>query len=61
VFDQADGLILAELFGDDALTPKLVALATNREFSSHCNMAINALALNRTDEGVKTLKALLMT
>jgi hypothetical protein len=52
------GLTLAEEFGDDALAPTLIALATNPA-SPNRLMAFTALALNRTDEGVKTLKALL--
>jgi hypothetical protein len=55
--DQMRGVGLAEWFGDDALTPKLVALATNPGVNR--STAIYALALNRTDEGLKTLKALL--
>jgi beta-lactamase regulating signal transducer with metallopeptidase domain/HEAT repeat protein/peroxiredoxin len=53
--DRFNGECLADIFGGDALTPKLVALAT----ASQDDAAILALALNRTDEGVKTLKTLL--
>jgi hypothetical protein len=49
---------LAGMSGDDALTPKLLALATTPHSAEQYN-AICALALNRTDEGVKTLKTLL--
>jgi beta-lactamase regulating signal transducer with metallopeptidase domain len=55
---QSQGLWLAEMLGDDALTPRLVALATKSEFADR-NFAVEALAMNRTDEGVKTLKTLL--
>jgi hypothetical protein len=55
---QLQGLSVAEMFPDDSLTPKLVALATNSELMVRTE-AINALALNRTDDGVKTLKMLL--
>jgi beta-lactamase regulating signal transducer with metallopeptidase domain/HEAT repeat protein len=58
LFDQSGGLGLAALFGDDALTPKLLALATNPGFI-YRGSAIRALAFHRTDEGVRTLKALL--
>ena len=55
---QLQGALLAKQFGNDALTAKLVALTTNS--SPHVRYhAICALALNRTDEGVKTLKMLL--
>jgi hypothetical protein len=56
--DTFFGTSLAELFGDDALTAKLVAMATDREAATRMS-AIYALAFNRTDEGVKTLKKLL--
>jgi hypothetical protein len=55
---QLSGVILAKQFGSDALTAQLVALATN--LSPYISGgAVHALALNRTDEGVKTLKTLL--
>ena len=55
---QLQGALLAKQFGSDALTAQLVALTTNS--SSYVRYeAICALALNRTDEGVKTLKTLL--
>ena len=50
------GLDLAALFGDDELTPRIIPLATDPAFRTR---AIDALAMNRTDEGVKTLKLLL--
>jgi hypothetical protein len=53
-----DGVDFAVWFGDDALTPTLVALATKPGFACRAN-AIYGLALNRTDEGIKTLKTLL--
>jgi hypothetical protein len=52
------GVNLARMFPDDILTPKLVALATNPQFTYRVN-AIYALALNRTDDGVQALKTLL--
>jgi hypothetical protein len=55
---QLSGVILAKQFGCDALTAQLVALATNP--SPHISGgAVYALALNRTDEGVETLKMFL--
>jgi hypothetical protein len=55
---QLSGVILAKSFGSDALTAPLMALATNP--SPYIRyQAICALALNRTDEGVKLLKTLL--
>ncbi len=56
--DRIFGTSLAEKFGDDALTAKLVALATGREAATRSS-AIYALALNRTDAGLKTLRELL--
>ncbi|MGD1085162.1 MAG: HEAT repeat domain-containing protein, partial [Verrucomicrobiota bacterium] len=53
-----DGVNFAAWFGDDALTPTLVSLATTPG-SGYRGNAIWGLALNRTDEGVKTLKTLL--
>ena len=52
------GLRLAEQFGDDDFTPGLIAIATNTNYFYSDN-AIFALAFNRTDEGVKTLRKLL--
>jgi beta-lactamase regulating signal transducer with metallopeptidase domain/HEAT repeat protein len=57
-FSQFMGLIFERTIADDELTSTLVALATNPGFR-YREHAINALALNRTDEGVKTLKMLL--
>ncbi|HXR07135.1 MAG TPA: hypothetical protein VN765_07380 [Candidatus Acidoferrum sp.] len=56
--DRIFGTSLAEQFGDDTLTAKLVTLAMSREAATRSS-AIYALALNRTDAGIKTLKALL--
>jgi hypothetical protein len=56
--DNDVGLSLALHFGDDALTPKLIALATKPGFKLR-ERAVWALAYNRTDESVKTLKTLL--
>lgn len=52
------GLDLAALFWDDALTPQVAALATKAGPGTR-ESAMRALAFNRTDEGVKTLNALL--
>ena len=49
---------LIEQFGDDDFTPQLITIATSPDNFGR-NSAIYALARNRTDEGVKTLKALL--
>ena len=56
--DRIFGTSLAEQFGDDALTAPLIALALDPNQATREN-AISALAMNRTDAGVKTLKALL--
>jgi hypothetical protein len=56
--DRIFGTSLAEQFGHDALTAKLVTLAMSPQEATR-NSAIYALALNRTDEGIKTLKKLL--
>jgi HEAT repeat protein len=52
--------MLASRYYDDAFTPRLIAIAndTNSQTSVRAE-AINALAANRTDAGVKTLKTLL--
>ena len=55
---QLSGVMLAKQFGSDALTAQLVTLATNPS-PYISGGAVYALALNRTDEGVKTLKTLL--
>ena len=55
---QLQGALLAKQFGSDPLTPQLVTLTTNSSPDIRYQ-AISALALNRTDEGVKTLKTLL--
>jgi hypothetical protein len=51
-------LILAETFGNDSLNPELIALANNAGDRNRAG-AIGALAFNRTDESVATLKKLL--
>jgi len=56
--DWAAGAQLAQDFGDDAFTPRLIAIATTPGSDARGN-AIFALAQNRTDEGVQTLKALM--
>jgi HEAT repeat protein len=55
---QRAGLDLAAVFDDDKLTPELIGFATNSGTFAQLS-AIRALAFNRTDEGVKTLRALL--
>ncbi|MGA2854586.1 MAG: hypothetical protein ABSE90_10725, partial [Verrucomicrobiota bacterium] len=52
------GVGLIQQFGSDDFTPQLIAIATSPGSNGRYS-AIYALALNRTDEGVKTLKALL--
>jgi len=56
---KVEGLRLVERFGDDAWTPQLVSLAMKPGDIGTRYSAIQALAMNRTDEGVKTLKTLL--
>jgi hypothetical protein len=56
--EWAAGAGLAQQFGDDAFTKRLVAIAKTPRISAQ-TAAIEALAFNRTDEGVKTLKELL--
>lgn len=55
---QLQGALLAKQFGHDSLTAQLVVLATNSSPDVRYH-AICALALNRTDEGITTLKTLL--
>jgi len=57
--DAFAGRFLTEHFSDDALTPEMVALATDPTSKSRED-AIYALAANRTDDGVKTLRTLLI-
>jgi hypothetical protein len=52
------GALAAQQYADDSFTPRLIALATEPQNVAR-TQAIYALAANRTDEGVKTLKALL--
>ena len=54
----AVGAQLAAKFGDDAFTPRLMAIARTPRSDAQ-TAAIGALAAHRTDEGVKTLKSLL--
>jgi hypothetical protein len=56
--DNMFGAGLAALFGDDAFTLALVSLANDPQNGARYQ-AINALALNRSEEGLKALKALL--
>jgi HEAT repeat protein len=56
--DWAAGAGLAQQFGDDAFTERLVAIAKTPRISAQ-TAAIEALAYNRTDDGVKTLKELM--
>jgi hypothetical protein len=54
------GVTLAALYYDDAFTDRLIALANGTNIQASIrDEAIKALAANRTDAGVKTLKALL--
>lgn len=52
------GALAAQQYADDTFTPRLIALATEPKGAARMQ-AIYALTLNRTDEGVKTLKTLL--
>jgi hypothetical protein len=56
--DVVTAVTLEEQFGSDDFTDRLIAIATTPG-SAAPNLAIYALALNRTDAGVKTLKQLL--
>jgi hypothetical protein len=56
--EQIAGVNLARMFPDDSLNPRLAALAQDRGAPGRC-IAIYALALNRTDDGVRALKTLL--
>jgi ankyrin repeat protein len=56
--EWAAGAGLAQQFGDDDFTQRLIAIATTPRINAQ-TAAIEALAYNRTDEGVKTLKSLL--
>ena len=54
------GALAAQQHPNDAFTPRLIALATDRELDENARTrAIYALAANRTDESVKALKSLL--
>jgi hypothetical protein len=56
--DWAAGAGLAQQFGDDDFNARLIAIATTPRINAQ-TAAIEALAYNRTDEGIKTLKSLL--
>jgi HEAT repeat protein len=56
--DWSAGVELAAQYGDDAFTARLIAIATTPGINARLT-AISALAYNRTDDGVKTLKTLL--
>jgi hypothetical protein len=56
--DVMTGISLLQQFGSDDFTPQLVALATDSS-NFTWRSAVYVLALNRTDEGLKTLKSLL--
>ena len=53
-----NGVCEAFLYPNDRFNPRLIALATDAK-SGVREIAISALAMNRTDEGVKTLKSLM--
>ncbi len=55
---QSTAAEAARLYPDDEYTPRLITIATDPSNRARYQ-AIYALAYNRTDEGVKTLKALL--
>lgn len=55
---QAAGAEAAQRYPDDSYTPRLIAIATDANSRARW-AAIDALAYNRTDEGVKTLRILL--
>jgi ankyrin repeat protein len=55
--EWAAGAGLAQRFGDDAFTERLVTIAKTPRNNAQ-TAAIDALAYNRTDEGVKALKEL---
>jgi hypothetical protein len=54
----AAGALAAQQYANDVFTPRLIAVATEPQNAAR-ERAIYALAANRTDESVKTLKALL--
>ncbi len=54
----AEGARAAQHYGDDVFASRLIAIATDPEANAR-DGAIYALAANRTDESVKTLKSLL--
>ncbi len=55
---QSGGAGAAQRYPDDSYTPRLITIATDANSRAHWT-AIDALAYNRTDEGVKTLRVLL--
>lgn len=54
----ANGALAAQVYASDTFTSRLITLATDPNSGAR-DQAIYALALNRTDESVKTLKTLL--
>ena len=56
--DWVYGAALAQKYQDDAFEPRVIAIATTTGTEARGN-AIAALAYNRTDEGIKTLRKLL--
>jgi HEAT repeat protein len=56
--DVLTGISLLEHFGSDAFTAQLIGIATDSSSFAR-QSAVYALALNRTEEGLKTLKSLL--
>ena len=53
-----EGALAAQRFCDDRFTARLIAIATDKDSKAR-TQAIHALAMNRTDESVATLKKLL--
>ncbi|MBT3291644.1 MAG: hypothetical protein HN380_30145, partial [Victivallales bacterium] len=53
-----EGVLAAQQYADDRFTPRLIAIATDLKSPAR-RAAIFALAVNRTDESVATLKELL--
>lgn len=58
ISDVVTAMTLEEQFGSDDFTGRLISIATTPGSTAQ-NLAIYALALNRTDAGLKTLKQLL--
>ncbi len=55
---HAEAALAAQQLSDDSFTPRLIAIATDKKSPARVQ-AIYALAFNRTDESVATLKQLL--